>query len=69
MRSFSACGLTAAAVLSLAACSGGDSASNRALTTVEIQELTGLSASVETPEAAGIFEQSDIVGAFGATRQ
>ena len=50
MRSFSACGLAMAAVLSLAAC-GGDSAPERALTTAEIRELTGLSAPVETAEA------------------
>ena len=49
MRSFSACGLAMAAVLSLAAC-GGDSAPERALTTAEIRELTGLSAPVETAE-------------------
>ena len=51
MRSFSACGLAMAAVLSLAACGGGDSAPERALTTAEIRELTGLSAPVETAEA------------------
>ena len=51
MRSYSACGLAVAAVLSLAACGGGDSASERALTTAEIRELTGLSAPVETAEA------------------
>ena len=50
MRSFSACGLAMAAVLSLAAC-GGDSAPERALTSAEIRELTGLSAPVETAEA------------------
>ena len=52
MRSFSACGLAVAAVLSLAACAGSDSAPERALTTGEIRELTGLSAPVDTPEAA-----------------
>ena len=51
MRSYSACGLAVAAVLSLAACVGDDSASERALTTAEIRELTGLSAPVETAEA------------------
>ena len=51
MRSYSACGLAVAAVLSLAACVGDDSASGRALTTAEIRELTGLSAPVETAEA------------------
>ena len=53
MRSFSACGLAMAGVLSLAACGGGgESASERALTTGEIRELTGLSAPTDTPEAA-----------------
>ena len=51
MRSYSACGLAVAAVLSLAACVGDNSASERALTTAEIRELTGLSAPVETAEA------------------
>ena len=52
MRSFSACGLAVAAVLSLAACSvGGDSASERTLTVGEVRELTGLSAPIETAAA------------------
>ena len=53
MRYHLACVLAAAAVLSLAACGGGgDSVSERALTVGEIRELTGLSAPVETAEAA-----------------
>ena len=48
----SACGLAVAAVLSLAACGGGESVSERNPTVGEIRELTGLSAPVETPEAA-----------------
>ena len=52
MRRLSACALAMAAGLSLAACAGGDSASDRALTPGEIRELAGLSAPVETPEAA-----------------
>ena len=64
MRSHSACGLAVAAVLSLAACSGGgDGVSERALTTAEIRELTGLSAPPESPEAqyrpAEILARSD----------
>ena len=51
MRSYFACGLAVAAVLSLAACVGDDSASERALTTAEIRELTGLSVPVEMAEA------------------
>ena len=47
MRSFSACGLAVAAVISLAAC-GGDSGSRAALTSAEIRDLTGLSAPIET---------------------
>jgi len=53
MRRLTACGLALAALLSLAACGGGgDSVSERTPTVDEIRELTGLSAPVETPEAA-----------------
>ena len=53
MKYHLACVMAAAAVLSLAACGGGgDSVSERALTVGEIRELTGLSAPVETAEAA-----------------
>ena len=52
MRGLSGCGLALAASLSLAACGGGDSTSGRAPTLGEIRELAGLSAPVETPEAA-----------------
>ena len=53
MKYHLACVMAAAAVLSLAACGGGgDSVSERALTVGEIRELTGLSAPVETGEAA-----------------
>ena len=53
MRYHLACVLAAAAVLSLAACSGsGDSASEGPLTSGEIRALTGLSAPTETAEAA-----------------
>ena len=52
MRQLVACGLALAAALSLAACGGGDAVSERAPTTGEIRELTGLSSPVETPEAA-----------------
>ena len=64
MRTFSACGLAVAAVLSLAACGGGDSASERTLTTAEIRELTGLSAPVETAEA----QQERSLGVFAPRR-
>ena len=52
MRYHLACVVAAAAVLSLAACGGGDSVSERALTSGEIRALTGLSVPVETAEAA-----------------
>ena len=52
MRRLTVCGLALAASLSLAACGGGDSMSGRPSTLGEIRELTGLSAPVETPEAA-----------------
>ena len=52
MRYHLACVLAAAAVLSLAACGGGDSVSEGPLNVGEIRELTGLSAPTETPEAA-----------------
>ncbi len=51
MRLLFAYGLAVAAVLSLAACAG-DSTSQRTPTVDEIRDLTGLSAPVETPEAA-----------------
>ena len=53
MRRLSVCGVVLAAALSLAACGGGGgSVSGRASTLDDIRELTGLSAPVETPEAA-----------------
>ncbi len=53
MRRYSVCGVALAATLSLAACGGGgDSVSERAPTLSEIRALTGLSAPVETAEAA-----------------
>ena len=52
MKPLSVYGLALAAALSLAACGGGDSTSGRAPTLGEIRELAGLSAPVETPEAA-----------------
>ena len=53
MRRLTVCGLGLAAALSLAACGGrGDSVSGRAPTLGEIRALTGLSAPMETPEAA-----------------
>ena len=53
MRRLSACGVSLAAALSLAACGGGgDTVSGPALTVGEIRALTGLSAPVETAEAA-----------------
>lgn len=45
------CALAAGAILFLAACGGGDSASERAPTTADIRELTGLSAPTGSPEA------------------
>ena len=48
MRRLATCALAMAAALSLAACGGGDSASQRTPTIGEIRELTGLSAPVET---------------------
>ncbi len=50
MKSYSACGLALAALLSLAACGGG-SVSERTLTPAEIRALTGLAAPTDTPEA------------------
>ena len=52
MRRRSACGLSLAAILSLAACGGGDAVSGRTPTLDEIRALTGLSAATETAEAA-----------------
>jgi len=53
MRRLSVCGVALAAGLSLAACGGGgNTVSERALTLGEIRALTGLSAPVETAEAA-----------------
>ena len=51
MRILSAGGLAVAAVLSLAACGGGDMNSRPALGLDEIRDLTGLSAPVETATA------------------
>ena len=48
MRPLYACGLALAAILSLAACGGGESVSERNPTVEEIRELTGLSVPVET---------------------
>ena len=64
MRRHSAYGLALAAALSLAACAGGDSGSERPLAPDEIRELTGLSAPAETAEAQqarglDIFGRSD----------
>ena len=59
MRRLSACGLALAAVLSLAACGGGDSVSERAPTLGEIRELTGLTAPVETAAAQQARQQAN----------
>ena len=60
MRTHYAGGLAVAAVLSLAACGGGNSGSQPTLGLGEIRELTGLSAPVETA-ATQQARQQDIV--------
>ena len=60
MKFLSACGLAAAAVLSLAACGGSDSGSQPVVGLDDIRDLTGLSAPTETG-AAQQARQQDIV--------
>jgi len=58
MRRLFVYGLAAVAVLSLVACGGGETVSERTLTVGEIRDLTGLSAPVEA--AAALARQEDV---------